>query len=80
MTKITKLFLDTEFTGLHQNTTLISLGIISDTGKKFYAEFNDYDDSQIDEWLTDNVLKHLHFDRLEEPTIIYYDDEYLIGG
>jgi hypothetical protein len=29
--KNTKLFLDTEFTG-HQNTTLISIGLIADTG------------------------------------------------
>jgi uncharacterized protein YprB with RNaseH-like and TPR domain len=36
--KNTKLFLDTEFTGLHQNTTLISIGLIADTGDTFYAE------------------------------------------
>jgi hypothetical protein len=34
-----KLFFDSEFTGLHQRTTLISLGIISECGKTFYAEF-----------------------------------------
>jgi hypothetical protein len=39
--KNTKLFLDTEFTGLHQNTTLIS-GLIADTGD-IYAELTDYD-------------------------------------
>jgi hypothetical protein len=41
--KNTKLFLDTEFTGLHQNTTLISIGLIADTGDTFYAELTDYD-------------------------------------
>lgn len=55
----TKLFLDTEFTGLHQNTTLISLSIVSECGKTFYAEFTDYDQSQIDDWLRDNVLANL---------------------
>jgi hypothetical protein len=39
--KNTKLFLDTEFTGLHQNTTLISIGLIADTGDN--AELTDYD-------------------------------------
>jgi hypothetical protein len=39
--KNTKLFLDTEFTGLHQNTTLISIGLIADTGDTFYAELTD---------------------------------------
>jgi hypothetical protein len=52
----TKLFLDTEFTGLHQATTLISLGIISECGKTFYAEFTDYDKTQVDDWLEENVI------------------------
>ena len=49
----TKLFFDTEFTGLHKNTTLISIGIISEDGKTFYAELNDYDINQIsdDNWI-----------------------------
>lgn len=57
--KTTKLFFDTEFTGLQQNTTLISIGIVSDCGKTFYAEFNDYDYKQIDEWLQKNVIENL---------------------
>ena len=52
----TKLFLDTEFTGLHQSTTLISLGIISECGKTFYAEFTDYDKTQLNDWLEENVI------------------------
>lgn len=54
-----KLFFDTEFTGLHQATTLISLGIISECGKTFYAEFTDYDKAQIDDWLENNVISNL---------------------
>ncbi|GAF68209.1 unnamed protein product [marine sediment metagenome] len=56
-----KLFLDTEFTGLHKNTTLISIGIVASNGNKFYAELNDYDAAQIDLWLKDNVLDGLRF-------------------
>ena len=56
---MTKLFLDTEFTGLHQNTTLISIGIISECGKTFYAEFLDYDKTQIDNWIQENVINKL---------------------
>lgn len=60
MSKRTKLFFDTEFTGLHQFTTLISIGIVSECGtKSFYAEFTDYDQSQIDDWLRDNVMNKL---------------------
>lgn len=55
----TKIFFDTEFTGLHQNTTLISIGLVSECGKTFYAELNDYDTSQIDEWLQKNVIDNL---------------------
>ena len=55
-----KIFLDTEFTGLHQKTTLISLAMITETGLKFYAEFLDYDVRQIDGWIQENVLKHLY--------------------
>jgi hypothetical protein len=57
--KTTKLFFDTEFTGLHKNTTLISIGIVSDCDKTFYAELNDYDISQIDDWLQKNVIDQL---------------------
>lgn len=54
-----KLFFDMEFTGLHKNTTLISLGIVSEDGEKFYAEFTDYDESQCDDWIKENVIKNL---------------------
>lgn len=55
----TKLFFDTEFTGLHQKTTLISIGIVSECGETFYAELTDYDQSQIDNWLQENVIDNL---------------------
>jgi hypothetical protein len=59
--KRTRIFFDTEFTGLHQKTTLISIGLVSECGKKFYAEFNDYDFSQIDDWLEENVIQKLRY-------------------
>jgi len=55
----TKIFLDTEFTGLHQNTTLISIGLISECGKTFYAELTDFNLAQCDEWIMENVLSNL---------------------
>ena len=56
---MTKVFFDTEFTGLHQKTTLISIGLISDCGKTFYAELTDYDKSQVDDWINNNVISNL---------------------
>ena len=58
---MTKIFFDTEFTGLHQKTTLISIGLISECGKTFYAEFADYDKSQVDNWIQENVINNTLF-------------------
>lgn len=55
----TKIFFDTEFTGLHQNTTLISIGLVDECGNTFYAELTDYDKSQVDDWLQKNVIDNL---------------------
>ena len=58
---MTKIFFDTEFTGLHQNTTLISIGLISECGKTFYAEFADYDRNQVNRWVQDNAIDKTKF-------------------
>lgn len=52
-------YFDTEFTGLHKGTTLISIGLIASNGKKFYAEIIDYDRSQVDDWIKENVINNL---------------------
>lgn len=54
-----RVFFDTEFTGLQQNTTLISIGCVAEDGSTFYAEFTDYDRKQINDWIQENVLAHL---------------------
>ena len=56
-----EVFFDTEFTGLHQNTTLISIGCVSNAGDTFYAELSDFDYSQVDEWILNNVVNNLKF-------------------
>lgn len=53
------LFMKAKFTGLQQNTTLLSLGLVAEDGRSFYAEFTDYDESQCDGWLYDNVFPKL---------------------
>jgi hypothetical protein len=60
-----RIYFDSEFTGLQQNTTLISLGIVAETEETFYAEFTDFDRSQINEWLKENVIEHLEHSVLE---------------
>ena len=54
-----KIYFDTEFTGLHKNTTLISIGLIDEVGRSFYAEFSDYDKYQCDDWIKENVWANL---------------------
>ena len=56
-------FMDTEFTGLHKNTTLISIGCSVSEDVEFYAEFSDYDESQVTPWIRENVLSHLDYNR-----------------
>lgn len=72
-----KIFFDTEFTGLHQNTTLISIGLVSEDGRTFYAECNDYDPDQILPWIKDNVIAHLTLEPSDVPDLplIVFDDK-----
>lgn len=56
---MTKVFFDTEFTGLHQHTTLVSIGLIAESGESFYAELDDYDGGQVNDWIRDNVINNL---------------------
>lgn len=61
-----KVFLDTEFTGLHKDTGLISIGLIAENGRTFYAELNDYDKTQVDEWIQKQVIDNLIFKNYPE--------------
>jgi hypothetical protein len=57
-----KIFFDLEFTGLHKLTTAISIGLVCEDGKKFYAEFTDYDKYQIDDFLRKEVFSKTTLD------------------
>lgn len=70
-----KVFFDTEFTGLHKDTTLISIGAISEDGRTFYAELNDYDESQVDDWIQQNVIANLLFEAPKEYMPGHWEQE-----
>ena len=53
-----RIFFDAEFTGLHKDTTLISIGLVTENGDRFYGEMTDYDECQCTSWITENVLKN----------------------
>lgn len=64
-----KVYYDAEFTGLHRNTSLISIGLISESGSKFYAEFIDYDQKQVDNWLQQHIIDNLLFNNIDTKFI-----------
>jgi len=68
-----KIFFDTEFTGLHKNTSLISIGLVDENGRRFYAELTDYDKSQLDDWLKLNIIDNLILNNMENNSISFAD-------
>ena len=56
-----KLFLDCEFTRLTQDTKLISLGLVSESGDEFYVELTDtYRIEDCSDFVIQNVLPQLN--------------------
>lgn len=52
-------FLDTEFSEEPSTIKLISLAIVAEDGREFYAESSDFRDHQANDWVQKNVLPHL---------------------
>lgn len=66
-----KVYFDTEFTGLRKDTTLISIGLVSDDGKCFYGVFTDYNKELCDDWINVHVIKNLYLDdKINIPHLI----------
>lgn len=53
------LIFNIECTGLHQNTTPVSIGAVCGQ-YAFYGVFFSYDEDQVDEWLRKNVINNLN--------------------
>jgi hypothetical protein len=75
--KIRRVYLDCEFTGLHKDTTLISISLVGDDNKCFYAEFDDYDDSQVDDYIEEEILSklvmtHINFEHTSKIDNVTY--------
>lgn len=50
------LFVDAEFTGEHQKTSLVSLALVGMNDESVHVAFNDFDRDQVTPWLEENVL------------------------
>ena len=53
------IFADTEFTGEHSKTNLVSAGFVTLDNKKLYVTLNDYKTDQVTQWLKQNVLSKI---------------------
>ncbi len=56
-----QLFLDTEFTGLHQQAQLISLALYHSEETYFYAEFSGIDTTSLNDWVQGHVIPKLNY-------------------
>jgi len=82
-----KVFFDCEFTGLYQDTSLISIGFIAESGETFYAELTDYNLVDLVDWIQVNVIDNLlfndcnieftHIDHINKTTEIKGDNDSL---
>lgn len=72
----TRYFLDTEFIEDGKTIDLISIGIVCEDGREFYAINHDCDFSKANQWVKDNVLIHI-FNNPSDPLPLTND---YIGG
>jgi hypothetical protein len=54
-----KFFYDTEFIEYPGCIDLISIGIVDENGRSFYAISNEFDESKASDWVKDNVISKL---------------------
>ena len=75
-----KIFLDTEFTTLRQSAQLISLGIMAESGKSFYAEFTDFSQKILSPWHFENVIAFLSLEDKPEVFFSQTKNEWIVKG
>lgn len=61
-------WLDTEFIEDGKTIDLLSIGIVAEDGREFYAENQDCDRTRADDWVKANVLPHL--DMTDGPVVM----------
>jgi hypothetical protein len=74
-----RIFLDTEFTALHQKASLISIGLAAENGDVFYAQLTDYDKLNTSDWVLQNVIPLLS-SNLHNAQFIHTDSITLCEG
>ena len=70
------IYFDTEFTSLEKNAQLISIGLISEDGKEFYAEFASINTELINDWVMENVLMNTaKYGQVNETDIVINEND-----
>ena len=54
-----KYWLDTEFIDNGHTIDLISIGIVAEDGREYYAQSIEFDPGNANEWVKENVFPHL---------------------
>ena len=50
---------DTEFLDTGSTIDLISIGVVAEDGREYYAQSVEFDETKASDWVKENVLKHL---------------------
>lgn len=72
-----KYFIDCEFIDKPFNLQLISIGIVCEDGREYYAVSSEYNYYDADEWVKENVIKPIYADYMKTATkedISWYAD------
>ena len=70
-----KYFLDTEFIEYPNSIELISIGIVSEDGREYYAISSEYNYDNASKWVKDNVIKPIYKEVYENVTTNKYKIE-----
>lgn len=60
-----RIYFDTEFSGLQQDTQLISIGMIREDGQTLYAEIEGLNVEKMNDWVKENVIAKMKHDTKE---------------
>lgn len=65
-----KYFYDTEFLEDGKTIDLISIGIVAEDGRKYYAVSQEFDTRRVaqNQWLMDNVMRSIEYIWINDPT------------
>ena len=64
-----KYFYDTEFIEDGKTIDLISIGIIAEDGRTYYAISNEFDESKASEWVKENVIQQIRDSKYQQKWI-----------